>query len=63
MKWILGACLFTVALSVFLVFRYGLAPKSLRVIKPTYFEEKEEIGGVLFRRHFSRDEKGGWPLC
>ena len=32
--------------------KYGLAPRALPIIRPTYFDGKQEIGGVVFRRLF-----------
>ena len=52
MRWVLGLVFISITLSVFGVLRYGLAPKSLPIIKPTYFNKKQEIGAVIFRRLF-----------
>lgn len=52
MKWVLGTILTLIIISVLFVLKYGITPRALAIIKPTYFDKKQEIGAVIFRRLF-----------
>ena len=51
-RWVFGILSFSIVLSLISVFKYGLNPRSLPIIKPTYFDNKQQIGAVIFRRLF-----------
>ena len=57
MKWVLVIISILIVFSVISVFKYGLAPRAVPIMRPTYFNDKQEIGGVIFRRLFQDMKK------
>lgn len=62
-KWLkrlyIPAMLLVMTLGVFSILRFGYTPAPVGIMKPSYFDQPEEIGVVTFRRFFSPlQEKG-----
>lgn len=47
--YVISAVLFVVGLAV-LISQYGLSPRKIPIMKPSYFDRSEEIGAVFARR-------------
>lgn len=53
----ISAVFILVTIGIFSILRYGYKPAPVRVMKPSFFAQPEEIGATVYRRFFSPIEQ------